>query len=367
VSDRIRVGVVGTGWWATQFHLASLLSNPNVAVTALADSAPERLQKAVQHFGIKASFTDACELFASGLVDAVIIATPHATHYGLVKAALEHDLHTLCEKPFVLESQQGYELLHIARQRSLHLMVGYTYQFTRHARLVRDMVRQGKIGELLFVSGLFASMVEAYYRARPGEYAPVFQFPVIGPDARTYSDPSLSGGGQAQTQITHAMNMVFWVTGRRASEVHAYMQRRDLAVDLVDGIAYRFDNGAIGTMGSTGSLRPGQPQQQELRYYGTKGYILQEMIHGKVTFCGNDGSVETAPDLAADELYPAGAVSAGFVNVIRGVGENLADAQTAVATVAFLEAAYRSAATHAPVAVEEGGVASPGRPGHGQS
>jgi predicted dehydrogenase len=196
-------------------------------------------------------------------------------------------------------------------------------------------------------------MVEAYYRARPGEYAPVFQFPVTGPDARTYSDPSLSGGGQAQTQITHAMNMVFWVTGRRASEVHAYMQRRDLAVDLVDGIAYRFDNGALGTMGSTGSLQPGQPQQQEFRYYGTKGYILQEMIHGKVSFCGNDGAVETPPDLTAEELYPAGAVSAGFVDVIRGVGENPADAQTAVATVEFLEAAYRSAATHAPVAVEE--------------
>ena len=91
------------------------------------------------------------------------------------------------------------------------------------------------------------------------------------------------------------------------------------------------------------------------------------MIHGKVTFCGNDGAVETPPDLTADELYPAGAVSAGFVDVIRGVGENLADAQTAVDTVAFLEAAYRSAATRAPVAVEEGEVASPGNSGQGQS
>jgi len=353
MSDRIRVGVVGTGWWATQFHLPGLMSNPAVEVTALADPAPQRLQQAVQHFGIKASFADAYELFASGLVDAVVIATPHATHYELVKAALERNLHALCEKPFVLESKQGYELLRIARERALHLMVGYTYQFTRHARLARDMVRQGKIGELLFVSGLFASMVEAYYRGMPAEYAPVFQFPLTGPDPRTYSDPKLAGGGQAQTQITHAMNMVFWVTGRRASEVHAYMQRRDLAVDLVDAIAYRFDNGAIGTMGSTGSLQPGQPQQQEFRYYGTNGYILQELIHGRLTFCGNDGTVESPPDLSADELYPAARVSEGFVSVIRGAGENLADARTAVATVEFLEAAYRSAATHAPAAVAQ--------------
>src|SRR5690606_15966313 len=202
-------------------------------------------------------------------------------------------------------------------------------------------------------SGLFASMVEAYYRGTPGEYASVFQFPVTGPDERTYSDPKLSGGGQAQTQITHAMNMVFWVTGRRASEVHAYMQNRDLAVDIAAATSYRFDNGAIGTMGSTGSLQAGQSQQQELRYYGTKGYILQELIHGNLTFCGNDGTVETPPDLSPEELYPAGGVSAGFIDLIRGVGENLADAQTAVATVEFLEAAYHSAASGAPARIAE--------------
>lgn len=353
MSNRIRVGVVGTGWWATQFHLPALLSNPNAEVTALADPAQQRLQKAAEHFGVRATFTDAHELFASGLVDAVIIATPHATHYELVKAALERNLHTLCEKPFVLEAQHGYDLLRIARERSRHLMVGYTYQFTRHARLAREMVRQGKIGDLLFVSGLFASMVEAFYRGNTNEYDQVFHYPVIGPDTRTYSDPKLSGGGQAQTQITHAMNMVFWVTGRRASEVHAYMQSQDLKVDLADAIAYRFDNGAIGTMGSTGSLQPGQTQQQELRYYGTKGYILQEMILGKLTFCGNDGTVENVPDMTAEEVYPAAAVSAGFVDLIRGAGENLADAQTAVATVEFLEAAYRSATTHAPVRIDQ--------------
>lgn len=353
MSNRIRIGVVGTGWWATQFHLPALLSNPNAEVTALADPAPQRLQKAATHFGIESSFADPHQLFASGLVDAVVIATPHATHYELTKAALERGLHVLCEKPFVLESQQGYELVRVARERSLQLMVGYTYQFTRHARLAREMVRQGKIGELLFVSGLFASMVEAYYRGTPGDYASVFQFPVIGPDARTYSDPKLSGGGQAQTQITHAMNMVFWVTGRRASEVHGYMQRRDLAVDVAAATSYRLDNDAIGTMGSTGTLQAGQPQQQELRYYGTKGYILQEMIQGKLTFRGNDGMEESPPDLSPEELYPAGAVSAGFIDLIRGVGENLADAQTAVATVEFLEAAYRSAASGAPVRIAE--------------
>jgi predicted dehydrogenase len=214
------------------------------------------------------------------------------------------------------------------------------------------MIRQGEIGELLFVSGLFASMIEAYHRGDCEEYREVFRFPVTGPERSTYSDPKLSGGGQAQTQICHAMDMVFWVTGRRASAVHAFMAKRDLAVDLTDAISYRLDNGAIGTMGFTGSLWPGQPQQQEIRYYGTRGYVLQELIHGKLTLCRNDGSIESIPDLSRDEIYPAGAVSAAWIDVILGLCENSADAETAVATVEFIEAAYQSAARGAPVEID---------------
>jgi predicted dehydrogenase len=340
---RIRVGIVGTGWWATQIHVPALLGNPNAAVAALTDTDPERLQRAARHFGIQTCFADPAALFASGLVDAVVIATPHAAHYSLVKAALEHGLHVLCEKPFVLEARQGHELLRIARERRRHVLVGYTYQFTRHARLAREMVQRGKIGDLLFVSGLFASMVEAYYRGITDEYDAVFHFPVTAPDKHTYSDPRLSGGGQAQTQISHAMNMVLWVTGRRAIEVHGLMLKRDLPVDLVDAIAYKFDNGALGTMGSTGSLRPGQPQQQEIRYYGTQGYLLQDLVQGKLTVCRNDGAAESLPDLAAAEIYPALAVANGWIDVIRGCAENLSDADTAVRTVEFIEAAYQSA------------------------
>jgi predicted dehydrogenase len=351
MTARVRVGVVGVGWWATQFHLPALIGNPWAEVTCLADPNLDRLQAAHRHFKIEHAFADAGNLFSSGLTDAVVIATPHATHYLLVKAALEQGQHVLCEKPFVLESRQGHELARMARERSLHLMIGFTYQFTRHARMAREWVRGGRIGDLVFVSGLFASMVESFYRGNADEYDQVFHYPMFGPESRTYSDPKLSGGGQAQTQITHAMDMVFWVTGRRATEVQAFMTNRNLAVDLADAISYRLDNGAIGTMGSTGSLRPGQPQQQEIRYYGTKGYILQELMQGKLSYCGNDGSIEALDDLAQADVYPAGAVSAGLVDLIRGINDNPADAATAVATVEFIEAAYGSVARRGPVTI----------------
>ena len=203
-------------------------------------------------------------------------------------------------------------------------MVGYTYQFTRAAARVADLVGSGRIGELLHVSGLFASMVESYFRGQPDDYADVFQFPVTGPAATTYADPAIAGGGQGQTQVTHAMGMVLWATGRRVTEVAAFMSNRDLAVDLVDAIAYRLDNGAVGTMAATGSLRPGQPSQQEFRYYGTEGFVLQDLLAGTVVAHFNDGSSEEIEPLGDDEIFPSGATSRGFADLIAGRGENLA-------------------------------------------
>jgi len=125
-----------------------------------------------------------------------------------------------------------------ARGRRAPLVVGYTFQFTRLAEACpAGRSRRREIGDLLLVSGLFASMAQSYYSSRPQDYADVFKFPLTGPKPDTYSDPAISGGGQGQTQITHAMGMVLWATGARAVEVHAKMadagpdgrpRRRDL-------------------------------------------------------------------------------------------------------------------------------------------
>ena len=66
----------------------------------------------------------------------------------------------MLEKPMVLESNDAWDLVHTAEARDLHVMLGYTYQFTRAAARVAELVGS-RIGELLHVSCLFASMVIA--------------------------------------------------------------------------------------------------------------------------------------------------------------------------------------------------------------
>lgn len=351
MSETARVGVVGAGWWSTMCHIPALLANPRARVVGVADPDPERLARASSAFDLR-GFASHAELLEAG-VDAVVIAVPHAYHFEPARDALDAGVHVMLEKPMTIAAADAWELVRLARERGVHLQLGYTYHFTRHARRAKEVFDRGELGELQLVSGLFASMVESYYRGAPDEYADVMGGPMTLPTPETYSNPAIAGGGQAMTQITHAIGMVLWLTGARAEEVSAYMADHHLALDLVDAVSYRLDGGALGTMASTGGLMPGQAQQQELRYYGTGGYLLQEIWAGRLEIVRNDGSREVLEPLADDERYPTGATSAGIVDLALGGGENLAPAEAGAAAVEFLELAYASARERRPVRRDE--------------
>ena len=347
----MRIGVIGAGWWATQFHLPSLKNYDKSHVAGLADVKPDKLGRAAEYYDIENTYQDHRELLASG-VDGVVIAVQHAYHYQVARDALDAGVHVLVEKPMTLKASEAWDLVDRADRNNLHLMVGYTYQFTRHAEAAREIVQSGRIGDLQFVSGIFTSMVESFLRGKPQEYASVFKFPLTGPEEASYSDPKIAGGGQGMLQVTHAMGMVMRVTGLRAKQVFAFMENFDLDVDLADAFSYRLDNGAIGTMGSTGAVRPGQPSDQGFVYSGTKGLMRQDIMNGRLDAYFHDGTSEVFLDLAEEEVYPAHAPSRGLVDLILGEGENRAPGAQGARVVEFLEAGYRSAMTGAPVTID---------------
>ncbi|MDP7533318.1 MAG: Gfo/Idh/MocA family oxidoreductase [SAR202 cluster bacterium] len=348
--DQARIGVIGAGWWATQHHMPSLVGYDRAELTGIADVEAEKAKRASEFYEVKDRFEDHRELLASG-IDGVVIAVQHAYHYQVAKDALDAGVHVLVEKPMTLKASEAWDLVERADRLGLHLMVGYTYQFTKHAEAARKIVQSGRIGELQFVSGIFTSMVESYLRGKPQEYASEFNFPITGPSEDTYSDPTVAGGGQGVLQVTHPMGMVMRVTGLKATQVFAFMESFDLDVDLVDTFSYRLENGAVGTMSSTGGVRPGQPSDQRIIYFGTKGQVRQDMINGRLDAHFHDGTTEEFTDLTKDELYPAHATSRALVDLILGDGDNRAPGEQGARVVEFLEAGYRSAETGAPVTV----------------
>lgn len=347
-----KLAVVGCGWWSTQFHIPGIQSFDGAELVGIVDSDVLKRQATSDIFGVP-SFGSIKGLKEAVEVDGVVIATTSATHYDLALEALMTDLHVMVEKPMVLRSSEAWELVDIAARKGLVLQVGLTHHYTSSAQRLHQVIANGGIGEILHVSGLYATMVEAYYRGRPEEFDKVFHFPVTGPGSRTYSDPAIAGGGQGVTQVSHLIGMILWVTGLRVVEISAFMENTDLAVDLVDAISFRLDSGGVGVVGSTGNLRPGDPQQQEIRYYGTKGYALQDLVTARAEIRYEDGEVETLTIGEAEEPYPAYLPARELANAIRGVGKDVASGESGARSVEFLEAAYESARNHAFVEIRK--------------
>lgn len=333
--SRPRIAVVGGGWWASTAHLPSLASYDGAELVAVCDPRRERMATASERFGVP-GYSDIGAMLAGTQIDGAIVATPHTTHHRLARQLLDAGVHVFVEKPLTTTASDAWDLVRVADDAGLHLVVGYTYQHASTAAFARDAVRE-QIGELVCVTAEFASSTAHLFAGGADPTAS------DEPHPTTYADPALSGGGQGQTQVTHLMGMVLWVVGRQVSEVFCYMDPRGTQVDVVDVMSFRFDGGGLGTVTSPGTTVDGLPARTHIRYYGTEGVVDQDLATARIVLHRRNGEQVVRE---ADEVsYPARIPARAFADLIAGCGPNHASGEPAAATVAFLDAAYESAKT----------------------
>ena len=127
MADRVRVGVVGTSWFAETLHLASLASHPEAELTAICGRNRERAESVAADHSIPYVYTDYRQMITSDVLDAVVVVTPDALHYPITMAALEAGLHVMCEKAIALNADQARQMYEAADASGLVNMVGYTW------------------------------------------------------------------------------------------------------------------------------------------------------------------------------------------------------------------------------------------------
>ena len=147
--EPIKVGVIGCGYWGPNL-IRNFVENRLSEVVIVADLREERLNY------IKASYPQIIttqnyqDLFTLNL-DAVVIATPPATHYPLSLECLQHGLHVLVEKPITINSQHAEELIEVARAKELVLMVGHTFEYNVAVHTLKNLIDSGELGQIYYV------------------------------------------------------------------------------------------------------------------------------------------------------------------------------------------------------------------------
>jgi predicted dehydrogenase len=354
MSARPRIGVIGAGWWASQYHIPSLLTYEGATLVAIADNDPERLDLARKTFDVEHVFADPHELLAAGLVDGVVIATSHDAHFALAEAALEAKLHAFVEKPLTIVPADAWALVELAERNGVHLSVGYTAQYDRAAQFLKKAFADGALGELVSINCLVATALEALLRGDTARFADELPIPPpLAPKEGTYSDPARAGGGFAQTQLTHTIGMFLYVTGLAPAEVFARTRSRGLDLELAVDAVFTLEDGTLGTLAGIGTLATPQRQTHELRYFGSEAYVVQDVLAGEVTLVSADGDEETVGPTRRSEPLASRAPARAFADLIAGSGQNYAPGDVAARAVDFIAALYRSAESGRPEAIPQ--------------
>ncbi len=148
VLPRLRVGLAGYGYWGPNL-LRALRRSSRGQLVAVCDCDPARLQQLGRDCPDLARFEAYGEMIAA--VDAVVLATPMATHAPLALEALRRGRHVLVEKPLCCNVSEARALLDCAQRCRRVLAVGHTYLYSPAVQFIGQELRSGRMGRLCYI------------------------------------------------------------------------------------------------------------------------------------------------------------------------------------------------------------------------
>lgn len=339
---KIRVGVIGAGSWTISSHLPNLARHEDVQFVGVSRKGSEILTKVKDQYGFAVASEDYRDVLEAG-VDVCIVASPTGLHHEHARAALLSGAHVMCEKPFTISPADAWDLAAVAEQQDRQLVVAFGWNYQQVAQAAKRSMDELGLGTIEQMS-ITMSSVTRELLSNTGAYPG--SAPESVPEARTWTDPDLSGGGYGQAQLSHALGLAFWLTGVRAEQGFAFMSSpMDGPVELHDAITLRFDGDAIGVV-SGGSSHLGASRYShalEIRVIGSEGQLMLDTEREAAWhyFRGQERIAE----------LPAGSGEqncVGPIDAVLAAGrgtpfENASPGELGARTVEALDIAYRSA------------------------
>jgi predicted dehydrogenase len=340
---KVRIGVIGAGWWATAVQLPALKADSRVEIAAVSRLGAAELEKVRIEFSASSAFLDYREMLAREKLDGVIIASPHPLHYEHARAALDHGAHVLVEKPMTTNAADARALVARAAELQREIMVAYGWNFTPIAHEARRFLAAGLIGDIRHVSLHMASALDDLFS---GEGLMEAQNALFQPAASTWADPRRAGG-YAWGQLTHALGLLFSIVDLDPAEVFAMARRSPTGVDAYDAVVVRFGNGSIGAVSGAATVPKHLSFQIDLRIFGSAGMLLLDMERERLEVRRHDQADTVVPLKTGAGAYPSAAPVEAFVNLCCGDGQgNPSPGIVGLRSTQFIEAFHRSLASH---------------------
>jgi predicted dehydrogenase len=150
MKDKYVLAQLGCGYWGPNL-LRNFSALPNARVKYVVDASAERRMFVEKNFPQTRALETQQPVLDDPEIDAIVIATPAATHFELARAALQAGKHVFVEKPMATKASEVDELSRCAKERSLVVMVGHTFIYNSAVRYVKKLIDAGDLGEIRYI------------------------------------------------------------------------------------------------------------------------------------------------------------------------------------------------------------------------
>jgi predicted dehydrogenase len=150
MKDVCVIAQIGCGYWGPNL-LRNFSALKACRVKTVVDASAERRAFVAANFPRTTAVADPAAVLADPEIDAVVIATPAGTHFGLARAALLTGKHIFVEKPMATKAAEVDELARIAGDKKLIAMVGHTFIYNAAVRYVKKLIDAGDLGEIRYI------------------------------------------------------------------------------------------------------------------------------------------------------------------------------------------------------------------------
>ncbi|GAA0715299.1 Gfo/Idh/MocA family oxidoreductase [Dactylosporangium roseum] len=325
----MRIGLIGAGAVA-ELHARAAESLPHVRLTAVCDLVEDAARRVAAPRGA-ATFTDYRRLIGSGLVDAVIVNTPHALHREMVVDAAELGLHILVEKPMATSLADCDTMRAACEAAEVTLVVGHIQHFLPEKVAAEAVLAQGECGSPV--------MVHDY---RSTDYRP-------GTRSAWFFSTEIAGGGALMNIGAHCLDRSVWLGGAGAGAVRmtaATSRRFGVPVETDGTIHLELANDVAASI----SIVSDPPRKvDELMVVCERGVVTADPRRG--TFIRRDGRTRIVLEPSSSGIPDAfRAQLADFVAAVEGAPPRVS-LDHGQHVVELVLAAYESAALGKPVVV----------------